>query len=218
MTVTSATSCARARMQRRPAIRRSGTASAQDWSGLGVNLRHPWCETVDLPFNPPTDAFLRKRARNDYPALALAELGLRDLRVPLADLIDPTVRARVRLLARSGFRFTAFTPGIPDLATVEPLLADLETLEVVVTADAIGRAIDCLAPALVAAGIRLQILPLIPPARDATERVGRHIIRTGFSPDPDAIRTALAPARRDGLALVAGAADRHRKLRRGALS
>ncbi len=50
---------------------------------LGVDLRHPWAEWVDIPYSGAVDEFTRKRVRNDYPLLALWEMGLRKLRLPL---------------------------------------------------------------------------------------------------------------------------------------
>jgi predicted phosphodiesterase len=86
-------------------------------ASLGVQLNHPWCETIALPANPPTDPFQRRRARNDYPLWALWRLGIRDLRLPLDDLRDPAARHRLRLLADRGFRLTFFGYGPLDPAT-----------------------------------------------------------------------------------------------------
>ncbi len=177
------------------------------WSGLGVNLRHPWCETVELPFNPPTDAFVRKRVRNDYPMLALVDMGLRDLRLPLSDLFDAEIRDRARLLVEQGFRLTAFTPDVPTAEALMALLAEPhrpDTVELIVTAARLAPAIERLAPLLAGAGIRLQLTPLLPPTADSADRAGRHTIRIGFEPRPDAVDAALAPYRREGLQLVAG--------------
>ena len=75
---------------------------------LGVDLRHNWCEVRDLPFNPPTDAFQRRRVRDDRAALALLDLGIRRARVPVGDLLDPVARERMVLLADHGVRWTVF--------------------------------------------------------------------------------------------------------------
>lgn len=81
--------------------------------GLGVHLRHPWGEVVALPHNPPTDEFQRRRVRNDYTLMACWELGLRNLRVPLADLADGFQRAQMHSGVRLGLRFTVFSAGLP---------------------------------------------------------------------------------------------------------
>jgi hypothetical protein len=103
-------------------------------SSVGVALRHPWAEVVDLPLNGPMDEFARKRARNDYPFLAASRMGLRCLRVPLADVLDPHTRARMADLAAYGHRFvvTCFEP--PADSALRKLTAArnmLDSLEVV---------------------------------------------------------------------------------------
>lgn len=82
-------------------------------SPLGVHLRHPWAETIDLPYNGPLDEFIRKRVRNDYTLLALWECGIRNLRVPLSDLLDETIRRRMQALVEMGHCFTVFSCGVP---------------------------------------------------------------------------------------------------------
>jgi hypothetical protein len=84
---------------------------------LGVDLRYAWCEVRALPFNPPTDAFQRRRVRDDRAALALLDLGIRRARVPVEDLLDPLTRERMALLADHGIRWTVFALApLPALA------------------------------------------------------------------------------------------------------
>jgi hypothetical protein len=86
---------------------------------LGVDLRHPWSEVRALPYNPPTDAFQRRRVRDDGAVLALLDLGIRRARVPLDDFLDPVVRGRMAFLAEQhGVRWTVFALGplAPDVA------------------------------------------------------------------------------------------------------
>jgi hypothetical protein len=91
--------------------------------GVGLYLRQPWCDSADIPTPWGLDAFSRKRIRNDYPLLALWEMGVRDLRVPLDDLADPQTRARMTELAALGHRFTAYSYGLPKGAAREALAA-----------------------------------------------------------------------------------------------
>jgi hypothetical protein len=77
-------------------------------SPLGVWLRGGWAREVDLPCGD-LDEFSRKVARNDWPLLALDELGIRRIRVPLADLDHP----RTTDLKAWGFRFLPFSVGVP---------------------------------------------------------------------------------------------------------
>lgn len=84
---------------------------------VGIHLRLPWCENADIPTPWGLDPFHRKNVRNDYPLLALWEMGVRDLRVPLDDLINPETRSRMLTLTSIGHRFTVYSHGIPkDLA------------------------------------------------------------------------------------------------------
>ena len=103
-------------------------------SSVGVCLRHPWAELVDLPLNGPMDEFVRKRARNDYPFLAASRMGLRTLRIPLADVLDPRIRARMDDLAGYGHRFsvTCFEPpagaALDALGAAREVIASIEVV------------------------------------------------------------------------------------------
>jgi len=92
-----------------------------DHRGIGLYLRQPWCDSADIPTPWGLDAFRRKRIRNDYPLMALWEMGVRDLRVPLDDLADPDTGARMAELADMGHRFTAYSYGLPKAAAAEAL-------------------------------------------------------------------------------------------------
>ena len=81
---------------------------------LGVDMRHPWAEEMEIAPSGALDEFERKRARNDYPLLALWEIGLRRMRVPLHDLLDPRVRRRMELLHAVGHLFQVHCYGLPD--------------------------------------------------------------------------------------------------------
>ncbi len=80
---------------------------------LGIDLRHGWTELHEIPYSSMLDEFRRKKARNDYPILALWEMGIRSLRVPLEDLLDPATRARMAALHQQGGHFTVFNFGWP---------------------------------------------------------------------------------------------------------
>jgi predicted phosphodiesterase len=80
---------------------------------LGVDLRHPWAEIVEITPTGALDEFERKKARNDYPLMALWEMGIRKLRVPFQDLEDPRVRERMRVLRSLGHEFTVYTLDVP---------------------------------------------------------------------------------------------------------
>jgi len=82
-------------------------------SPLGVQLRYPIAEVTELPHMGPVDEFVRKKARNDYTALALWETGIRTVRLPLADLTDETTRRRLRELHGMGSRYGFFAVNTP---------------------------------------------------------------------------------------------------------
>jgi len=96
---------------------------------LGVHLRHPLVEITDLPYNGPIDEFVRKRARNDYALLGLLETGIKRLRLPLVDIMDPETRARLKELHREGFRFGFFTVETPSPPEVEALSESRELVD-----------------------------------------------------------------------------------------
>ena len=88
---------------------------------VGVDLRHPWAELVEIAATGGVQEFERKLARNDYPLLALWEMGVRRLRVPIQDWLDDRVRARMRLLRDMGHEFLVYSYGLPDGEALRPL-------------------------------------------------------------------------------------------------
>jgi predicted phosphodiesterase len=102
---------------------------------VGVHLRHPWAEVVTFPYNGPMDEFLRKRARNDYTLMTLWELGVRKLRVPIADVVENDTRERMLALRSMGHEFTVFCFEAPSAEMVEAVAGHpdlVDALEVVV--------------------------------------------------------------------------------------
>ena len=67
-----------------------------DRHGIGLYLRQPWCDSADIPTPWALDAFRRKRIRNDYPLMALWEMGVRDLEL-CPKVGDGAIRRRVWL-------------------------------------------------------------------------------------------------------------------------
>jgi hypothetical protein len=98
---------------------------------LGVDLRHPWAETVEIPANGGVDEFARKFARNDYPLLAIWEMGVRNLRVPLQDFVNPVTRRRMKLMRSMGSSFTAFSFGLPAEQSLAGATDILDAIEVI---------------------------------------------------------------------------------------
>jgi 3',5'-cyclic AMP phosphodiesterase CpdA len=101
---------------------------------VGVDLRHPWAEVTEMPYNGALDEFYRKKARNDYTLMALWEMGIRKLRVPSNDLLDASIRERMYALKAVGHEFTVFNYGLPQGRLKEILAKDntlVRVLEVI---------------------------------------------------------------------------------------
>ena len=88
---------------------------------LGVDLSEAWCDTADVRTPWGLDPFLRKVLRNDYPLLALNEMAVTKLRVPLDDLLDGRTRARMADLKAMGHAFTVVSFGVPNGAVVKAM-------------------------------------------------------------------------------------------------
>ena len=116
-------------------------------SPLGVDLRHPWAEIVEIPPTGALDEFERKRARNDYPLLALWEMGISKLRVPFQDLEDRRTRERMRLLRGVGHEFTVYTLDVPTGRARDLLIEHHELVdawEIVCPWAEVERAVDAI--------------------------------------------------------------------------
>ena len=93
-------------------------AQTNDYPVMGFDLRQDWCEQVQIPPSGGLDEFDRKWVRNDYGLLALWEMGVRYLRIPVADIVDPTRRQRLIDLHHLGFCFTAYSFGCPGVEVI----------------------------------------------------------------------------------------------------
>ncbi|NQV83111.1 MAG: metallophosphoesterase [Rhodospirillales bacterium] len=93
-------------------------------AALGFDMRQNWMEIVEIPPTGGLDEFDRKEVRNDYPLMAIWEMGVRRLRVPMRDLLVADARERMRALKRHGHEFTLFSFGEPDERTRELIVAN----------------------------------------------------------------------------------------------
>jgi len=82
-------------------------------SRIGVELRHDWAEVVQIPCTGGVQEFGRKPARNDYPVMALWEMGMRLLKVPTQDLRDERSAARAAMMSDIGHEFVLTSLGLP---------------------------------------------------------------------------------------------------------
>jgi len=83
------------------------------FDSVGIELRHPWAESMQITSTGGVQEFGRKWARNDYPLLALTEMGVRLCKVPDIDVSETESRARMKTLANTGQRFVVTTLGAP---------------------------------------------------------------------------------------------------------
>jgi hypothetical protein len=186
---------------------------------IGVYLRQPWAEVTQMPHSGPLDEFVRKAVRNDYPLLALWTLGIRKLRVPVADLLDAAVRERMATLVSKGFCFTAFSVGVPARPVVEAIVQHapiLEAWELI----GISKGLAGVAPAIWSvkerSGMRVYLSRLETSAHTAHGAHGaaqfHHFVRHGFDPlgDVEEIGAWLssdgAPCPLDGVVFRVGPA------------
>ncbi len=172
-----------------------------------MDLRHPWTEVVEIPPTGALDEFERKRARNDYPLMALWEMGLRKLRVPLQDLEDPRARERMRALQRLGHAFTVYTLEVPRGRARELLIEHhqlVEAWEVVCSWPEVARTLEAIGEVKSKAPL-VALLSKLRTKEDVRREGSRyyHFINHGFLADE---QDALLAFRASGAAagLVGG--------------
>ncbi len=95
----------------------------------GIDLRLSWCEYSKIPPSGALDEFDRKTVRNDYPLLALWEMGIKKLRVPMADLTHTLTRKRMADLIQQGHEFTLFSYGIPTTKQIKLIAEHAELIK-----------------------------------------------------------------------------------------
>ncbi|MEQ9490899.1 MAG: metallophosphoesterase [Alphaproteobacteria bacterium] len=83
-------------------------------ASVTIDLRMPWCDEAEISTPWAVEIFERKIVRNDYPLSALWEMGVTEFRVPISDLLDSRVFARVSELIELGHRFTVVMFGLPN--------------------------------------------------------------------------------------------------------
>lgn len=83
------------------------------FSDVGMELRHPWAETMQITSTGGVQEFGRKWARNDYPLLALTEMGVRLCKVPDIDVVESESRQRMSALKINRQEFIVTSLGAP---------------------------------------------------------------------------------------------------------
>ena len=92
-------------------------------NNIFVDMRHAWTEELNVAPSGAVDEFRRKKARNDYPVMAMWEMGLRGLRIPLQDLMDDTTRNRMEIMCAVGHKFHIYRYGMPNDSELKIILA-----------------------------------------------------------------------------------------------
>lgn len=169
-----------------PRVRRRLHLSHPKTSGFdnaGVELRHPWAEAMQITATGGVEEFGRKWARNDYPLLALWEMGVRLCKVPDTDLRQSEPRERMRLMARIGHRYVVTVVGAPRASLVEAAGADTGVFayEANLTLERFEGRRDALRSAREASGAAIFLAKIL---TDQEARIsGRtfsHFVKSGF--------------------------------------
>ena len=163
---------------------------------LGFDMRQNWMEVVEIPPSGGLDEFDRKQARNDYALMAIWELGVRRLRIPLRDLRREESRLRLRNLVRQSQVLTLFSHDRPD-ETISRLVRDnadlIDSWEVACPWSDIDEVSGAAAAVAREANIPLYISKLR--SKQEIEGAGEryyHVINHGFSPEERADLEYLA--------------------------
>lgn len=165
-------------------------------ANFGFDLRQPWAEIVEIPPSGGLDEFARKIVRNDYPLLALWEMGVRKLRVPFQDLLDARLRERMRDLRALGMGFTIFSYKLPSFELLETLVAHgdlIDGWELAVPPEEIEATLRKLAPFRAESDVPIHLSRLR--SKDDMETDGQryyHVINHGYVAGERAMVEALA--------------------------
>ncbi len=180
------------------------SVKAASFTGVGVELRHPWAEVLEIPSTGGVQEFGRKPARNDYPVMALWEMGARLLKVPDHDITQASVRERAKLMHAVGHRFIATSFGVPRagfVAALEEAPGILDALEVNISGAALQREAGRLAEFRKKVSVPLYWakLRMHEDARYDGQHVS-HFIKTGLTlPELDAVEAVMEGAGVRGL-------------------
>ncbi len=171
------------------------------FDNVGVELRHPWAEVMQITATGGVQEFGRKWARNDYPLLALWEMGVRLCKVPDVDVLESEPRGRMRLMARIGHRYVVTSIGAPREAVVEAAADDagVFAFEANLTLERFDRVRDALQAVRRSSGAAVFLAKILTD-REAriSGRTFSHFVKSGFTVEELTLH-------RD---LIAGAVDR----------
>lgn len=170
---------------------------------IGVELRHPWAESMQITSTGGVQEFGRKWARNDYPLQALWEMGASLAKVPDMDLIEEESCKRMRMLAAIGHQFIVTCVGVPKKALLDTDFkeAGVIAFEANLTAQRFAEASERLAAIRREHGAKVYYAKLF--TADPSQYDGKHfshVVRAGFELDElDEHVEAVAGAVKDGI-------------------
>ena len=122
-----------------PSVRRPHVKTV-DIQNIYIDMRHAWAEELTVAPSGAVDEFRRKIARNDYPIMALWEMGIRGLRVPIQDLENDKTRRRMQIMTEVGHNFHVYVYDIPtgkQISLIKKNVHLLSQLEIVISWDKI---------------------------------------------------------------------------------
>ncbi|MBR2816683.1 MAG: metallophosphoesterase [Reyranella sp.] len=169
---------------------------------VGVELRHPWAESQQITATGGVQEFGRKWARNDYPLLALWEMGARLSKIPDIDLADAAPRARMELMARLGQQFIVTSLGRlrTSLSREEAVRAGVAALEVNATLETFDRQREALRAWRATTGVQVFLSKIH--TFDDSHFDGKHFnhfVKAGFTlADLNGARDVLREALKSG--------------------
>ncbi len=150
---------------------------------LGVSLRRGWGRRIELAVDG-LDEFTRKEAYRDALLMALFELGVTSLRVPIADLANPDVRHRMSDFVKLGFQFTVYSLGVPDDSALTTIKAHGDLLinwEIIFPEHSVSKVEFAVQMAQRVFSGHLFIAPIVPIKESSDSTSFQHFASHGFS-------------------------------------
>ena len=144
---------------------------------LTVDLRMPWCDEADISTPWGVEIFERKLARNDYPLSALWEMGIRNFRISISDIMDARVSKRVAELIGLGHKFTVVMFGLPNedrCAALASHGSGIKAIEVVALFNEWQGLIEPLTKLREQSGYQIYLNPVRPEVQGWTTHHGLH--------------------------------------------
>ena len=142
-----------------------------------LDLRIPWCDEADISTPWGAEIFERKLVRNDYPLSALWEMGIRNFRIPISDLLDERISRRVADLIGLGHKFTVVMFGMPNeerRAALASHGSGIKEIEVVALFSQWRGLIEPLAKLREQSGYGIYLNPVRPEVQGWTSHHGLH--------------------------------------------